>query len=112
MVKTIEPVVFLTREQANTTFTVSRKTRQTGRAADGVPIMELAEEDTKAVFRAGICQTDNPDVVSFLDGREDCWRANDRLASLKMQYGSDEVGRIAEAVAAGAAPVTDEESVG
>lgn len=93
-------VVFLSRESANTTFIVDRETRDRGRSAEGIPVTELTRDDRKAVFRAGICQTSDPKVIAFLDAREDCWRANDKLANLKMQYGGDQVSEIAEAVAA------------
>ena len=94
-----EPVVFLTNARPNVVIIVERQTKMIRRSAEGVPILELAAPDHKAKFNGGICKTDDPVVIAYLDGRDDCWRGDDPLASLKMQYGSDEVGAIAEAVA-------------
>ncbi len=95
-----KPVVYLTRDQANTTFIVDRKLKEVkARSGDGIPLVALAREDRKAIFRNGICKTDDVVVIAFLDQRTDVWRADDRLANVRMQYGADEVSRIAAAMA-------------
>ncbi len=95
-----QPVVFLSRVHANTTFIVARKTKIAGRAADGVPIVEIAGNDKVAAFRNGTCHSSDPEVIAFLDGKDGVVRADDPFASLKLEHGEEEIAKIEEAVRA------------
>lgn len=91
-------VVFLSDKHANTTFLVDREVTRTGRSGDGIPIMELARDDKEAVFRHGSCITSDPEVVAFLDLQPDVVRAEDPLASFKLQHSPEEISQIEQAV--------------
>ena len=93
-----ESVVFLTKEHANTTFIIKRKTEVVGRSGEGVPITEIVGTDKTAVFHQGLCQTDDSVVIAWLEKREGVWRADDPLAGLKMEHGDAQIEEITEAV--------------
>ena len=107
--KVDKKVVFLSKEHANTTFIVQRKLNEVGRSLEGIPLVEHAKDDKKAVFRQGLCQTDDPVVIAFLEEKEGVWRGDDPLAGLKMQHGNAEVENIAEAVRQGLYPTPEPE---
>jgi len=47
-----------------------------------------------AIFRDGLFQTDDPEIIQVLDARPDVWRTTDQKAGLKAKYGPEEYARI------------------
>ena len=79
----VEPVLFVTSVHPYTKFVV----------ASGTPIRDaMSQRETEmppvgrkiAQFEGGICGTDDPEIIAFLELREKIYRADDPLASIKL----------------------------
>ena len=84
----IEPVVFCS-NKLNVRIQVKGGVSETDNPAGAT------HPDTKfAVFSNGLFQTDDPEVVTFLDGLNYVWRLDDPTAGLKTELGVDEFQRL------------------
>ena len=79
----VDPVLFVTSIHTFTKFVVS----------GGTPIRDaLSQRETEmppvcrkiAQFEGGICGSDDPEIIAFLESKEKIYRADDPLASIKL----------------------------
>ena len=94
--KLTTPVVFFSKEHANTTFLVRRNTVDyKGKLPfDEAPIRP---DDIVARFDGGMCTTYEPEVVEYLSNKKGIWRSNDTLGPMKMEYGEEVVTKFLKA---------------
>lgn len=86
--KLSEPVVFCSNRE-NVRFEV-----RSGPSELSDP-MAPTHPDTKwAIFEYGFCKADDPEIVEFLDKRDDVWRQGDPTAALKTELGTEEFSRL------------------
>ena len=86
----IEPVVF---QSAKLSLRLQVKEAASERHS---PDAALHPDSKWAIFHAGLFQTDDPEIIAFLDDHPDVWRANDPAAKLKAEYGPAEFARLSE----------------
>jgi len=65
-----------------------------------------------AIFRNGLFQTDDPEIIQVLDARSDVWRANNREAALKAKYGPEKYAEMLRefGMVPSSEPVSEEET--
>ena len=86
--KVTEPVVFRS-SQLNTTFQVNQ-----GASEINDPAAQVHPDVKEAVFMDGVYQTDDAEIIRFLDKLPTVWRADDLESELKAKYGPGEVERM------------------
>jgi len=84
----VEPVVFRSNKH-NVRIQINQ-----ARSETETPDAALHPDVKMAIFRDGVYQTDDPEIVDVLDKRTDVWRAEDPDADLKERFGPDEYDRL------------------
>ena len=94
--KKIEPVVFFSKEHANTSFLIRRN--EAGYKGK-LPFDEAPTRpsDIVAKFTNGMCVTDAPEVMKFLDHKPGVWRSDDKLGPIKLEFGEEVVNKFLKA---------------
>lgn len=75
------------------------------------PTATLHPDVKMAVFRDGVFQTDDPEIMEFLDRRSEVWRMDDPAAGLKAKFGPAEYERLKAEFAQGEEPKEEEAPV-